>query len=204
MDLASLESLAQYNDGYKFILCVIDVFSKFSWGVALKSKNASTVLDALKGIIKNSERHPEKKIWVDKGSEFYNSAFLGWAKSNDIIVYSTFGESESAVAERFIRTLRELPAKKFSAIQSYRWVKMLPSVLNFYNNKYHKTIYMSPLEASDPSSSLDIFFRYEVKPNKKNKKHKFKIGNQARISRLKGNLEKGSDVSWSHEVYPTF
>lgn len=102
LDLAQMTE----SGGYKFILCIIDVFSKFAWCVPMKNKSASTVLTALKEVVEKSGRMPEK-IWVDQGSEFYNKDFKAWAKSNDIIMYSTFGESKSVVVERFIRTLKE-------------------------------------------------------------------------------------------------
>jgi len=73
MDLASLESLSSYNNGFKFILCIVDVFSKFAWAVPLKNKTAETVLSAVQNVIQKSKRKP-KKFWVDQGSEFYNKA----------------------------------------------------------------------------------------------------------------------------------
>ena len=106
LDLASLESLANYNDGYKYMLCVIDVFSKFAWAVPLKNKTAATVLTAIQSIVKKSKRIPEK-VWVDQGSEFYNKSFKDWLKTNDITMYSTYGDSKSVVVERFIRTLKD-------------------------------------------------------------------------------------------------
>ncbi len=200
LDLASMESVASHNNGYKFILCIIDVFSKYAWCVPLKNKSATTVLDAVKDVVKKSGRSPEK-IWVDKGSEFYNKHFQDWAKNNDITIYSTFGESKSAVVERFIRTLRELLSKKFSSSQSYAWVKMLPSTLNFYNHKFHKTIQMSPIEASDPTNSLQVFLLHQSKKGEKHKKHKFKAGDQVRISRIKDTFEKGSEPNFSYEIF---
>jgi len=83
------------------------VFSKFAWAIPLKTKKAFEILKAVKDVIKKSGREPEK-IWVDKGSEFYNKDFKSWAEENSITIYSTYGESKSVVVERFIRTLKEL------------------------------------------------------------------------------------------------
>lgn len=200
MDLASMESIASHNNEYKFILCIIDVFSKYAWCVPLKNKNATTVLDAVKEVITKSGRSPEK-IWVDKGSEFYNKSFKDWAESNDIIIYSTYGDSKSCVVERFIRTLRDLITKKFTASQSYAWVKMLPSILNYYNRKYHKSVEMSPTDASDPTNSLQVFLIHQSKKGKRTKKPKFHIGDQVRISRIKGTFEKGSEANFTYEIF---
>lgn len=175
VDLASMESVASYNDGYKFILCIVDLFSRFAWCVPLKNKSATTVLNAVKEVIAKSGRSPEKS-WSDKGSEFYNKVFLGWAKDHDIVVYSTFGDSKSAVVERFIQTLRELISKKFSETQSREWIKMLPNIVKFYNQKFHKTIQMSPNEASDPDNSLSVFLIHNGKKIKTIKNSKVQSG----------------------------
>jgi len=201
MDLASMESFADSNDGYKFILCIIDVFSKFAWCVPLKSKTASSVLNAVKAVVKESKREPEK-IWVDKGTEFYNKDFKGWAKSQNIIIYSTYGESKSVVAERFIRTIKELIFQKFSESSSRAWVKMLPSIVKYYNRKYHKSIKMSPIDASDPANELQVYHNlYPEKEIKSKKKAAFKVGDQVRVSRIKEQFEKGYEPRFSYEVF---
>ena len=66
MDLADLNSLVSYNDGCRYMLCIVDVFSKFAWAVPLKNKTAETVLSAVQGVVKKSKRTP-KKFWVRKG-----------------------------------------------------------------------------------------------------------------------------------------
>jgi len=78
-----MENLASDNDGYKWILCIIDVFSKYAWCVPLKNKTATTVLDAFKKVVNDSERIPAK-LWVDQGSEFYNKQFEKWIKEKNI------------------------------------------------------------------------------------------------------------------------
>lgn len=197
-----MESLSQYNNGYKYILCVIDVFSKYAFCVPLRDKTGPTILSAMKNIISESKRSPTK-IWCDRGSEFYNKEFQRWAKSKNITIYSTYGESKSVVVERFIRTLKELITRKFTQTNSRDWVKILPSVLKFYNHKFHSTIQMSPTEASDPSNEPIIFARmYMSNPEKpKKKKPRFKVNDQVRISRTKNVFEKGYEPNFSYEVF---
>ena len=200
MDLASMESFASYNNGYKYILCIIDVFSKFAWCIPLKNKTAASILTAVKDVVSESKRQPEK-IWVDRGSEFYNKDFKSWATKNKITIYSTYGESKSVVVERFIRTLKELITRKFSSTQSRDWVKILPGVLKYYNNKYHTTIKMSPTEASDPMNEVQVYNNVNHEEKVKKKKPKFKVGDQVRISVVKGKFEKGYTPNFSYEVY---
>jgi len=195
-----MESLAGSNDGYKFILCIVDVFSKYAWCIPLKNKSATTVLDAVKEVVEKSGRMPEK-IWVDQGSEFYNKSFKAWLKQHNIIMYSSFGDSKAVVVERFIRTLRDLLTKKMTEAKTTHWVKILPNVVKYYNHKFHRTIQMSPTEASDPANTLQVFLLHQANKSKKVEKPKFHVGDRVRIARTKGRFEKGSTANWSHEVF---
>ena len=74
VDLADMQLLSKYNKGIRFLLCVIDIFSKYAWVVPLKDKKGVSIVTAFQSILKQSNRKPNK-IWVDKGSEFYNASF---------------------------------------------------------------------------------------------------------------------------------
>jgi len=97
-DLVKMQEWSRDNKGYRYMLNVIDVFSKFAWSRPLKDKTGLTVLNALKEIIKHSQRKPAH-IWVDKGKGFYNKHFDEWLKENNIVRYSTYGEQKSVVVE---------------------------------------------------------------------------------------------------------
>ena len=102
IDLADMQSLK--NKGIKYLLCAIDLYSKYAFVVPLKDKKGISIVNAFNKIIKQSNRKPNK-IWIDQGVEFYNHVFKKWLSSNDIIMYSTYNEGKSVVAERFIRRL---------------------------------------------------------------------------------------------------
>ena len=114
-DLADMQLLSKYNQGIRFLLCVIDIFSKYAWVVPLTDKKGVSIATAFQSILKQSNRKPNK-IWVDKGSEFYNAAFKKWLQDNDIVMYSTNNEEKSVVAERFIRTLKSKIYKHMTSI----------------------------------------------------------------------------------------
>ena len=201
MDLADMNAFIKYNDDYRYILCIIDVFSKFAWCVPLKTKSATSILSAVKDIIKSSDRSPEK-FWVDQGSEFYNKDFKKWLSDNGMSMYSTYGESKSVVVERFIRTLKDIMTKEFTEYNTRNWVKLLPKALDLYNNRVHRTIKMTPIEASDPDNEASVYRNmYPEKKEKKIKKPQFKVGDEVRISRVKGIFEKGMDNNFSYEVF---
>ena len=104
VDLADMQSLSRKNKGIKYLLCVIDLYSKYAFVIPLKDKKGISIVNAFNKIIKQSNRKPNK-IWVDQG-EFYNNVFEKWLSDNDINMYSTCNEGKSVVAERFIRTLK--------------------------------------------------------------------------------------------------
>ena len=101
-----MQSQSQYNKGIKYLLCTIDIFSKYAWFVPLKDKKGTSIVNAFQKII--SEGRKPNKIWVDQGSEFYNYSFKTLLKVNIIEMYSTYNEVKSVVSERFILTLKSI------------------------------------------------------------------------------------------------
>ena len=104
-DLADMQLLSRYNREYRFLLCVIDIYSKNTWVIPLKDKKGISIVNAFQKIIVDSRRRPNR-IWIDKGSKFYDNSFKKWIKENDITMYSTNNEGKSVIVERFIRTLK--------------------------------------------------------------------------------------------------
>ena len=126
-DLADMQLLSKFNKEFRFLLCVIDIFSKYAWVIPLKDKKGISIVNAFQIILKESNRKPNK-IWVDKGSEFYNNSFKKWLKDNDTEMYSTNNEGKSVIAERFIRTLKT---------KIYKYMTSIPT--NVYVNKIDET-----------------------------------------------------------------
>ena len=112
VDLADMQSLSKYNKGINYLLCAIDIFSKYAWVFPLKDKKGTSIVIAFQKII--SERRKTNKIWVDQGSEFYNNSFKDFLKTNNTEMYSTYNEGKSVAAERFIRTLKNKILKHVS------------------------------------------------------------------------------------------
>ena len=139
-----MESISKINKRFKFLLCVIDLFSKYASVVPSKDKKGVTIVNAFQSILKDSmELHSNRKpnkIWVDKGSEFFNSSFTKWLEDNDIEMYSPHNEGRSVVAERFIRTLKSKIYKYMTSISENVYIDKLDDIVNEYNNTYHKTL----------------------------------------------------------------
>ena len=130
-DLVDVSKYADENENNKFLLTIIDVFSKFAWAIPLKNKNGKTVTDAFSKIFGNRTC---SKLQVDKGSEFYNKDFLGFCKKNNITLYSTQSELKACVVERFNRTLREKMHRYFTFADNNKYINVLDDLLQSYNN----------------------------------------------------------------------
>ena len=176
-DLADMQLLSKYNKGIRFLLCVIDIFSKYAWVVPLKDKKCVSIATAFQSILKQSNRKPNK-IWVGKGFEFYNASFKKCLRVNDIVMYSTNNEGKSVVAERFIRTLKSKIYKYKTSISKNGYIDKLNDIVDEYNNTYHTTIKMKPIDVKD-----NTYINTDKETNDKDPK--FKVGDCVRISKYK-------------------
>ena len=148
VDLVDMQLLSKYNKRIRFLLCVIEIFSKYAWVVPLKDKKGISIAKAFQIILKQSNRKPNK-ICADKGSEFYNVYFKKWLRDNNIIMYSTYNKGKSVVAERFIKTLKGKIYKYMTSISKNVYIDKLDDIVDAYNNTYHTTIKMKPIDVKD-------------------------------------------------------
>ena len=154
VDLADMKLLSKQNKGIKYPLCVIDLYGKYAFVISLKDKKGISITNAFDKIIKQSKRKPNK-IWVDQGSEFYNNNFKKWLSDNNIIMYSTYNEGKSVVAERFIRTLKNKLYNHMTATGKNVYYDVLDDIINKYNNTKHSTIKMKPIDVNNKRVYID-------------------------------------------------
>ena len=192
IDLADMQSLSRKNKGIKYLLCARDLYSKYAFVIPLKDKKGVSIVNAFNKIIKQSNRKPNK-IWVDQGGEFYNNVFKEWLSDNDIIMYSTYNEGKSVVAERFIGTLKNKLYKHMTATGKSVCYDVLDDVVNKYNNTKHSTIKMKPIDVKNNK-------RVYIDENNE-KDSRFKVGDRVRISKFKNIFAKEYTPNWSTEVF---
>ena len=193
VDLADMQSLSRKNKGIKYLLCVIDLYSKYAFVIPLKDKKGISIVNAFDKIIKQSNRKPNK-MWVDQGGELYNNVFEKWLSDNDIIMYSTYNEGKSVVAERFIRTLKNKLYKHVKATGKNVYYDVLDDVVNKCNNTKHSTIKMKPIDVGDNNKRVYIDEHNE-------KDSRFKVGDRVRISKFNNIFAKGYVPNWSSEIF---
>ena len=192
VDLADMQSLSRKNKGIKYLLCAIDLYSKYAFVIPLKDKKGISIVNAFDKIIKQFNRKPNT-IWVDQGEEFYNNVFEKWLSDNDIIMYSTYNEGKSVVAEIFIRTLKNKLYKHMTATGKNVYYDVLDDVVNKYSNTKHSTIKIKPI---DVKNNKRVFI-----DEHNEKDSKFKVGDRVRISRYKNIFAKGYAPNWSSEIF---
>ena len=196
-DLVEMQKFAKLNKGYRYLLTCIDIFSKFAWVIPLKDKKGITIKSALQKIF---NKRKCKFLWTDRGTEFYNKQVLDLLNENNIKLYSTNNsEIKSAVIERFNRTFKNMMYKKFTENNNTIFYNILDELVNNYNNKYHSTIKMSPIEGSKKINEKKIKNIYNFEKTKK--PGKFKIGDRVRLSLEKNIFEKGYDTNWTQEIF---
>ena len=196
-DLVEMQKFAKLNKGYRYFLTCIDIFSKYSWVIPLKDKKGITIKNALQRIFK--QRKP-KYLWTDKGTEFYNKQVQDLLNENNIKLYSTNNsEIKSSVIERFNRTFKNMMYKKFTENNNTIFHNILDELTNNYNNKYHSTIKMTPIEGSKKINEKKIKNIFNFK--KTTKLGKFKIGDKVRISLEKNIFEKSYETNWTEEIF---
>ena len=200
-DLVDMVKYSKVNRGYKYIFTNIDIFSKYAWSFPLKSKTIKDIKPCFEKIFK--ERKP-KYIWSDQESSFFSKEMLKFFEDNNVKIYHTYSNLKAVVIERFNRSLRELMMKEFVKLNNTVWYNILPELIKTYNNRYHRTIKMKPIDVNKTNEKhiKDTVYNYGIT----NKKPKFKINDLVRISLKRRQLfdKSTENIKWSEEVFKIF
>ena len=125
-DLIEMQQFSKWNKGYKYLLMVIDVFSKYGWIVLLKNKQGDAIRESFQSIFKNCRKR--EYLWTDKGSEFYNKHVKDLLAKNKITLYSTENEQKSSVVERWNRAIKNKMWKQFTVQGNTRYLKSITTL----------------------------------------------------------------------------
>jgi hypothetical protein len=197
-DLADMQNLASKNKNMKYILTIIDTFSKVAYAVPLKKKTAAEVAEAFENVFKRHGSAP-KNIQTDLGLEFFNSTFKELMKKYNINHYNTYSDKKASIVERFNRTLKTKMWKYFTEHNTEKWIDILEDLVQEYNNTRHNTIGMKPNEVN---KSNKLYVLERIQTSKMSiAKPKFNVGDTVRISRKKQIFEKGYKPNWSEELF---
>lgn len=197
-DLVEMIPYHRENNNYKYILIVINCFSKYVWAYPLKSKSAKEVCDNMEKIFQ--QKHIPKNLQTDQGKEFFNKDFKRLMKIYKINHYNTFSETKAAIVERVNRTLKMWMWKEFNFRGKYRWIDFLQELINKYNNTKHRTIGMKPIDVNYSNEKILLETKYNrIKIT--NLKTKFKLDDYVRMSKIRGIFDKKYMSNWSTEIF---
>jgi len=202
-DLIDLVNLSSENDGVKYLLVVIDSFSRYAWIEPLKTKTGPVVLEAFKKIVNRMPGGLGKSLMTDQGTEYVNKPFQNYIKSQGVEIIVP--NNKCPHVERFNRTYQNLLYKYMEEKQTKRYIDRVDELLSLYNNRYHRIIKTSPFSAEDPKNyeevlaAVERYYKNAVPEHKR--KPKFKIGDLVRISGQKSLFHKGYYQTFKPKVY---
>lgn len=211
-DLADFSSLSKYNAGRKYVLVVMDVFSRFLFARTLKSKQTDEVVKALKDIFKHTTRRP-KSFYTDKGTEFCSSKMNNYLKQEGIKHFTSQNETKVAHIERLIKTLKGMMYRFFTKQRSYRYIDDLQSFVDSYNSTPHRSLNNTPPNKVDKSNEANLWAYMYLKPTnkedrlrRKDKKtnrraFKFKKGDLVRLTFEKKPFQRSFYQNWTMEIF---
>ncbi len=194
IDLADMSQFSKFNKNFKYILVAIDVYSKYGFARPLRTKTGAEVATALEEIIISYKWGVPQNIMSDEGKEFFNSTTKKVFEKYSINHYHTYSIMKASVCERFIRTLKTYLYKTFFLNNSLTWLEQLPIFIDKYNQKIHSSLHGHAPKEINPETELPTTSQIQ-------NKHKLKIGDQVRISKMKPTFSKGYTQSWSNELF---
>ena len=197
-DLVDMVKYSRVNRGYKYIFTNIDIFSKYVWVFSIKSKTIKDIKPCFEKIF---EKRKPKYIWSDKESSFFSKEMSKFFEDNNVKIYHTYSNLKAVVIERFNRSLRELMMKSFVKNNNTVWYNILPKLIKTYNNRYHHTIKMKPINVNKTNEKhiKNTVYNYNIT----NKKPKYKINDIVRISLKRRQLfdKPTGNIKWSEELF---
>lgn len=201
-DLADVQNIKIHNDGYSYLLLLIDVFSRYIWIEPVKSKSKNDMYRAFTELFARTERRPSK-LRTDKGTEFTNKTVKLYLKSIGIKWYTTKNETKANYAERAIRTIKGLLYRYFIHNNTKRYVEVLQDIVKNYNNRPHRSLLSKTPSSVNGNNETMLWKRMYVDTVKhvKHKKYKFQVGNQVRISHLKYVFQRDWHQKWTEEYF---
>ncbi len=199
MDLVDVSRQADANDGTRFLLTAIDVFTKYAYAVPLTSKQGQVVAEAAEDIF--NDRQP-KRVCSDRGSEFKSQQFQRLLKDRGIHHFYAGGSGKCTVVERFHRTLKGRIARFQHHRNTERYIDHLQGIVEGYNKTYHRTIKRRPVDADGAEHRADVFHdSYADKPLPRPTSFKLKIGDKVRIAAERHPFLREHFQRWSEEIF---
>ena len=199
-DLIDMRSLSQWNNDIKWILIVVDTFTRKCFYRILRTKTGDEVLNAFKKIVE--ETGPFNRLMTDAGSEFISSQFKSYLTSKSISF--TRGNPHAPHVERLNRTIQSKLYKYMTFNETKQWTKGISDVVKGYNDRKHSTIQMSPNQADKIKNRAEVIkylTLYYEKSLRKRRAPKYKVGDVVSLQKIKTVFAKGYEKVFTEELF---
>ena len=200
-DLIEVGTIARYNRGYRYLLTVVDVLSKYAWVEPVKSKTGKDVTTAFEKILKRSDGRQPLKLQTDDGKEFYNKTFQALMTRKGINHISTSGDTKASVVERFNCTLKKRLYQYFTVKNTLKYLPVLKELVTGYNRSYHRSIKMAPEKVTMSNEERVWKTLYGQCLGAKRKKAPLKVGDRVRLNKKHRVFKKSYLPGWTEEVF---
>lgn len=196
-----MQPISKENRGFRYILVVVDVLSRYVFAVPIKDKTGNSVVNAFEKIFSKYKRIP-KKVQTDDGTEYFNANFKSFLRKKNIIHYSTSSDVKAAIAERFIRTLKAKIYKYFTAKKTLHYLQVLPKLIHGYNHRVHSAHKKRPVDVTKKTEKEVWKSLYgDYLQTDKHTDSKFKVGDIVRLTKIKRTFKKSYLKGWTDELF---
>ena len=197
-DLVEMQWYGRQNGGVWYLLTMVDVLSKYAWVRPIKRKTGADVAKAFESIVAEGRR--PQTLQTDQGKEFYNTMVQRWLKKEGMHHFSTLGDAKASIAERFNWTLKSRLYRYFTTANTTRYVDIVPSLVQQYNQDVHHSIGMAPRDVN-ASNEAEVWPRLYGYVAKTRRRGRLKVGDQVHLSECIKLFIKGYLPQWSEEVF---
>ena len=207
-DLASFMRYARDNNGYKYLLAVIDIFSRYAWVEPIKDKTAPQIVRAFNKILSNGRK--PRRLRTDAAKDFTSRGFQKNLKDKGITHFTTHSEKQANYVERFIKTIKARIWRNMRAKNTSRFIDDLPKLVDSYNKSWHSGILSEPINVNKTNESRLWWQMYwpkdtniKIAPKKRKIRNPFvfNVGDKVRISHLRSAFQREYDIKWSTEIF---
>lgn len=199
-DLVDLQAFSRQNNGYSWILVVVDGFTKEAFVEKLKKKTTKETAEAFARILARAKK-PPRNCYSDMGLEFMGSDFQALMKKHKIHHYTSKTKRKSFMAERFIRTLKSSIFRYFTNEKTKKWVTVLDDLVKAYNNTKHSTTLYKPSEIRAKDWGQVFINSYKHIAFAKRPEPKFKIGDRVRLAKNRVTFQRGYQQTLGPDIF---
>ena len=200
-DLADFSRYSRENDGFRFVLCTIDCFSRFARVKCTKDKRSSTIAQAFESIVLEAKVSPEL-LQTDHGTEFYGAPFRQVLFKHAIRLFTPSQDVKAQIVERFNRTLREKIAKYAKLNDTLRYIDVIDAIVNGYNATVHSSLkQFAPKDVTPDNQDVVRKVQYSSYLNRRKRKFRFKQGDRVRVSKYRETFRRSRHHTFTTEIF---